>query len=94
MRQDRRKSPIRRKKKKMREGITIIQRGNLSGEVTASKTNVARERSERAGTWPVIQQGWQTIPRRIKKKNMQQGISSSWKGTLSGEVTAGEMKMR
>ena len=69
-------------------------RNPVGGSHGWAKESTARARSERAGTWPGMKQGWQMSPRRMKKNNMRQEIVSSRKGTLSGEVTAGEMKMR
>ena len=46
------------------------------------------------GTWTGMQQGRQTRVRRTKEKRMRQGIAISRRGALSGEVTAGETKVR
>ena len=79
----------------MRKGIASIRRGTLSGEVTAAKKKAQRGHAWKGrGTWTGMQRVWQAIPRGIKKKNMRQAITSTRKGTLSGEVTSGEMKMR
>ena len=45
------------------------------------------------GTWPGMQQDYQTKQKRRKKKNMRQGIVNSQQGTLLGEIKARKTKM-
>ena len=45
------------------------------------------------GTWMGTQRGYQTSPKRRKKKNKQQEIANILQGTLLGEIKAGKTKM-
>ena len=84
-----RTSPRRMKKKKIRQGFASRRKGTLSGEVTVGHKRVRQRHACRGqGTCPGMQRGRQTIPRRMKKMKMRQGIASSRRGTLSVEVTA------
>ena len=83
------------KKKKMRKGIASSRQRTPSGGVTAGQNRAQQGHTRKGrGTWPGMQRGWQTIPRRMKNKKTRQGIANSRRETLSGEVTAGETKMR
>ena len=64
------------------------------GEVTAGQNRARRGHPHRGRvTWSVMQWVRLTIPRRIKERNIRQGIAGGWRGTLSGEVTDGNTKM-
>ena len=79
----------------MWKGIASSRRRTLSWEVAAGKKKSQQGQAGKGReTWLGIKRGLQTIPRRIKKKNMKQGIANSWQGTLSGEIKAGKTKMR
>ena len=78
----------------MWKGIASSRRRTLSWEVAAGKKKSQQGQAGKGReTWLGIKRGLQTIPRRIKKKNMKQGIANSWQGTLSGEIKAGKTKM-
>ena len=57
------------------------------------KEIVARERSEKGGTWPGMQWDYQTNQKRRKKKNKRRELVNSRKGTLPGEIKVGKTKM-
>ena len=66
----------------------------IGGSHGWEKGSVARARSERAGNLVgyVMGLGKKSL-KSMKKKKTQQGTTNSWKGTLSGEIMAGETKM-